>query len=72
MRASVYENQENQNYFEKVSIKQLVLSQFQILEALNDQELFSVKAQYAVWSYKERSLHQFLATCYFASVVFSR
>ena len=26
---------------------------------------------HVVWSYKERSLHQFLATCYFASVVFS-
>ena len=29
-------------------MKQLVLSQFQILEALNDQELFSVEAQYTV------------------------
>ena len=40
LRASVHENQGNIKFFEKVSIKRpIMLSQFQILEALNDQVL---------------------------------
>ena len=39
LRASVHENQGFSVFFEKVSIKRPVLSQFQILEALNDQIL---------------------------------
>ena len=39
LRASVHENQKSIIHFEKVSIKRPVLSQFQILEALNDHVL---------------------------------
>ena len=39
LRASVHENQGFSVFFEKVSIKQPVLSQFQISKALNDQVL---------------------------------
>ena len=39
LKASVHENQGFSVFFEKVPIKQPVLSQFQILEALNDQVL---------------------------------
>ena len=36
LRASVHENQGNLDFFEKLFIKPSVLSQFQILDALND------------------------------------
>ena len=39
LRASVYENQGNLECFEKFSVKQAGLSQFQILEASNDQRV---------------------------------
>ena len=39
LRTSVHENQENLDFVEKLSIKQLVLVQFQILEAFKNNQV---------------------------------